>query len=59
MQQLMTCDGAMCAALVESLSGMVSSQIGSGVDLEVAAADNTEVVCSKSNHASPRYLGRD
>ena len=47
MDELMTCDGAMCAALVDSSSGMILGQIGAGVDLEVAAAGNTEVVRAK------------
>lgn len=47
MDALMTSDGAMCAALVDSSSGMILGQIGSGVDLEVAAAGNTEVVRAK------------
>lgn len=47
MQDLMSCDGAMCAMLVDSSSGMIMGQIGSGVDLEVAAAGNTEVVRAK------------
>ena len=47
MQELLTCDGALCAALVDSGSGMILGQIGSGVDLEVAAAGNTEVVRAK------------
>lgn len=47
MDDLMTIDGAMCAALVDSGSGMILGQIGTGVDLEVAAAGNTEVVRAK------------
>lgn|SRR5215217_7106490 len=47
MDELMTSDGAMCAALVDSESGMILGQIGSGLDLEVAAAGNTEVVRAK------------
>ncbi len=47
MQELLTCDGAMCAALVDSTSGMILGQAGTGLDLEVAAAGNTEVVRSK------------
>jgi len=47
MDDLMTIDGAMCAALVDSGSGMILGQVGTGVDLEVAAAGNTEVVRAK------------
>jgi predicted regulator of Ras-like GTPase activity (Roadblock/LC7/MglB family) len=47
MEELMTLDGAMCAMVVDSSSGMIMGQIGSGVDLEVAAAGNTEVVRAK------------
>jgi hypothetical protein len=45
--ELMTVDGAMAVALVDGNSGMVLGQAGGGVDLEVAAAGNTEVVRSK------------
>lgn len=47
MDELMSVDGAMCAALVDAGSGMVLGQIGTGVDLEVAAAGNTEVMRAK------------
>lgn len=47
MEEMLTIDGAMCAALVDSSSGMIMGQIGAGVDLEVAAAGNTEVVRAK------------
>ena len=47
MDELMTTDGALCAALVDSGSGMILGQIGTGLDLEVAAAGNTEVVRAK------------
>lgn len=47
MDELMRCDGAMCAALVDYNSGMILGQDGSGVDLELAAAGNTEVVRAK------------
>ena len=44
---LMTVDGALCAALVDSTSGMLMGSVGSGVDMELAAAGNTEVVRAK------------
>lgn len=47
MQELLSCDGAVCAALVDSSSGMILGQAGSGVDMEAAAAGNTEVVRAK------------
>ena len=47
LEELMTLDGAMCAAVVDSDSGMILGSTGSGLDMEVAAAGNTEVVRSK------------
>jgi len=47
LDELMTMDGAMCAAVVDATSGMMLGAVGSGVDMEVAAAGNTEVVRSK------------
>lgn len=47
LDNLMTVDGAQCAAVVDSGSGMMLGSIGSGVDLEVAAAGNTEVMRAK------------
>lgn len=47
MEELLSCDGALCAALVDSGSGMILGQLGSGLDMEIAAAGNTEVVRSK------------
>ena len=44
---LLTVDGAMSAAVVDSSTGMLLGGAGSGVDLEVAAAGNTEVVRAK------------
>ncbi len=45
--ELMQAEGAMCAALVDYNSGMLLESVGSGVDLDVAAAGNTEVVRAK------------
>ena len=47
LDNLLTADGALCAAVVDSTSGMMLGAIGSGVDLEVAAAGNTEVMRAK------------
>lgn len=47
LKDLLKADGAMCAALVDSNSGMMLGGAGTGVDLEMAAAGNTEVVRSK------------
>ncbi|MEO8058748.1 MAG: hypothetical protein ABI671_10505 [Burkholderiales bacterium] len=47
LDELLTVDGAMCCAVVDSTSGMMLGSAGSGLDLEVAAAGNTEVVRSK------------
>lgn len=48
LDELLSLDGAMCAAIVDSTSGMMLGSAGSGLDLEVAAAGNTEVVRAKS-----------
>jgi predicted regulator of Ras-like GTPase activity (Roadblock/LC7/MglB family) len=45
---LLTLDGAMCAAIVDSASGMILGNGGSGIDIEIAAAGNTEVMRAKS-----------
>ena len=47
LEGLLNIDGAMAAAIVDANSGMVLGKAGSGVDLEVAGAGNTEVVRAK------------
>lgn len=47
LEGLLQLDGAMCAALVDSNSGMMLGSAGTGLDLEIAAAGNTEVVRAK------------
>lgn len=55
--ELLTVDGAMCAALVDSDSGMLLGSAGSGLDLELAAAGNTEVVRYKLKTMQSLGLG--
>ncbi|WP_166869708.1 MULTISPECIES: hypothetical protein [unclassified Salinibacterium] len=47
LEALLKTDGATSAALVDSSSGMLLGRAGNGVDLDVAAAGNTEVVRAK------------
>ncbi len=46
-KSLLSIDGATAAAVVDSRSGMVLGKDGSGVNLDVAAAGNTEVMRAK------------
>jgi hypothetical protein len=47
LEELLVLDGGLCCAVVDSSSGMMLGSAGVGVDLEVAAAGNTEVVRAK------------
>ena len=47
LKDLLRIDGALCTALVDANSGMMLGSAGTGVDLELAAAGNTEVMRSK------------
>lgn len=47
LEALVAVDGAMSAALVDSSTGMLLGGVGTGIDLEAAAAGNTEVVRAK------------
>ncbi|MCB1020499.1 MAG: hypothetical protein KDC27_11265 [Acidobacteria bacterium] len=47
MKELLSLDGAMATAVVDSNSGMVLGKEGTGIDLDLAGAGNTEVVKAK------------
>ena len=47
LRELLTLDGALCAAVVDSDSGMMLAEAGTGLDLEIASAGNTEVMRAK------------
>lgn len=54
---LMQVDGALCAALVDASSGLALGKAGTGIDLDLAAAGNTEVVCAKMEAMENLGLG--
>ncbi len=45
--RMLEIDGAMCSAVVDANSGMLLGKAGSGLDLDLAAAGNTEVMRAK------------
>ena len=45
--QLLDLEGALAAAVVDYSSGMLLGSVGQGIDLELAAAGNTEVIRAK------------
>ncbi|WP_230633117.1 hypothetical protein, partial [Citrobacter amalonaticus] len=47
LDSLMTLDGAICAAVVDTRNGMILGHVGSGIDIEIAAAGNTDVIKAK------------
>ena len=53
---LMTIDGAQAVALVDYESGMLLGEAGAGMDMEVAAAGNTEVIRAKMKTAASLNL---
>jgi len=56
LNELMSIDGAQAVALVDYNSGMLLGDAGSGVDMEVAAAGNTEVIRAKLKAANSLKL---
>lgn len=57
LEKLMSIDGAMGCSIVDYKSGMSLGESGSGVDLELAAAGNSEVV--KAKMKTMKSLGID
>ncbi|KIP96992.1 MULTISPECIES: hypothetical protein [Pseudomonas] len=47
LNQLLEVDGALAAAVVDYSSGMLLGSVGQGIDLDIAAGGNTEVVRAK------------
>lgn len=47
LNHLLSVDGAICATLVDSSSGMTLGSVGGGVDVEMASAGSTEVIRAK------------
>lgn len=50
-------NGALCAAVVDYNSGMVLGSKGTGIDIEVAAAGNTELIRAKLRTMKDLGLG--
>lgn len=55
LSEVMSIDGALACAIVDANSGMMLGGAGAGIDLELAAAGNTEVV--RANIKTLQALG--
>jgi len=47
LNDILKLDGAMCGAVVDSSNGMILASAGAGVDIEIAAAGNSDVMRAK------------
>jgi hypothetical protein len=56
LDELNSIDGFVAAALVDSTSGLALATLGTGLDLELAAAGNTEVLRAKLKVANALKL---
>lgn len=56
LEALQSIDGFVAAALVDSSSGLALATKGEGIDLELAAAGNTEVIRAKTKTANALKL---
>jgi predicted regulator of Ras-like GTPase activity (Roadblock/LC7/MglB family) len=57
LQKLLSFDGAMCVAVVDSESGMILGKAGSGVEIDLAAAGASVIL--RARLASIKALGSD
>lgn len=57
LNQLLEIDGALAAAVVDYSSGMLLGSVGQGIDMEIAAGGNTEVMRAKFK--TMKMLGLD
>lgn len=57
LEKLLSFDGAMCVALVDSETGMILGKAGSGVDIDLAAAGASVIL--RARLASIKALGSD
>jgi predicted regulator of Ras-like GTPase activity (Roadblock/LC7/MglB family) len=57
LEKLLSFDGALCVAVVDSETGMILGKAGSGVDIELAAAGASVIL--RARLASTKALGTD
>jgi predicted regulator of Ras-like GTPase activity (Roadblock/LC7/MglB family) len=57
LEKLLSFDGAMCVAVVDSETGMILGRSGSGIEIDLAAAGASEIL--RARLASTKALGND